>query len=72
MATIINTPGTQADNSGVGVVVGIILAIVVIALFAFYAVPALRRPVANPNSGTINVQLQTPAPSTGATPSTNY
>ncbi len=55
MATIINTPGTQSESgSGVGVVVGVILAIVVLALLAVYGIPALRGTA--PQNGT-NIQV---------------
>lgn len=51
MATIINNPGQgDSDNSGggAGIIVGVIIAIVLIALFVVYGLPALR----NTNSET--------------------
>ncbi len=42
MATIVNTPGNTESNSGVGMVMGVLLAIVIIALFFVYALPAMR------------------------------
>ena len=70
MATIINTPGTtQSDSSGVGVVVGVIIAIVIIALLALYGIPALRGSsqdgvnVQIPDK--VNVNLDSSAPAAG-------
>jgi hypothetical protein len=41
MATVINSPRTD-DASGVGVIVGIIIALAIIVLAALYFVPAIR------------------------------
>ncbi len=42
MATIINNPDTGSSNSGMGTVVGIVLAIIIVALFFMYGLPAMR------------------------------
>lgn len=61
MATIINTPGqTTESDSGVGVIVGVILAIIIIALLAIYGIPALR------GTRTTNVNLSVPTSGTPA------
>ncbi len=68
MATIINTPGSGESDSGAGLVVGIIIAIVLIGLFVIYGVPALRRNQA-PSGGTnINVSLPAGGGSTNGAP----
>lgn len=69
MTTIINTPGNNSDSSGVGVIVAIIIAIVVIGLFFVYGLPAIRgMGSAAPQNGAIdvNVKLPTPAPTSPA------
>lgn len=51
MTTVINNPGGEG-GSGVGIIVGVVLAIAIIAIFFIYGLPALR----NNNGGTnINV-----------------
>ena len=64
MALVINNPGdTRADNSGIGMILGVIIALLAIALLAVYAFPALRRQVndsATPNNASINIQVPNP------------
>ncbi len=55
MTTIIN-PGNN-ESSGAGLVVGVIIAIVLIALFVIFGLPAIRN---GKNSGT-NINVQVPA-----------
>lgn len=65
MATIVNTPSGSHEDSGMGLIVGVIVAILVVLLFFVYGLPALRgTPAANDNgtSASINVDL----PSGGA------
>ncbi|MEP7162974.1 MAG: hypothetical protein ABI747_04425 [Candidatus Moraniibacteriota bacterium] len=67
MATIINNPpGNQAapasdGGSGMGLIVGIILAVVVVFLFVVYGLPAMRGSATpqsqNSPSGGINVNV---------------
>jgi hypothetical protein len=53
MPTIINNPsGTSEGGNGLGMVVGVLLAIVILALFFIYALPSLRT---RNNSTNINV-----------------
>ena len=74
MATIINTP-QRSEDSGLGMVIGIIFALLLIGLFFFYAVPAIRTNMSStqgqtPNN-TLDVNLTVPSQSTtpnGATP----
>lgn len=79
MTTFVNTPGNaSADNSAVGLVVGLVIAAALTVLFILYGVPALRgaaMPQSQP-SNSIDVHLPdvtptpapTPAPSTTPTP----
>lgn len=53
MATIINNPGDGGNSSGgVGLIIGVIVIIAVIALFLLYGLPAMRK---NNNDTNINV-----------------
>lgn len=70
MATIINNPsdGTAA-GSGMGVIVGVIVALVVLALFFIYALPALRGNTGEQDgSATINVDLPNPGTTEDSNP----
>lgn len=53
MATVINNPGTETVDSGGGWVFAVIVAIVLVALFLLFGLPALNR--SNSTSPTINV-----------------
>ncbi|MDQ3245240.1 MAG: hypothetical protein M3P22_02775 [bacterium] len=61
MTTIINTPGGgNSDNSsGLGLIVGVLVAIGLVALFFIYGWPAIRKNQAGgqPNSTNINVTV---------------
>ncbi|MFA6520372.1 MAG: hypothetical protein WCT44_02060 [Candidatus Paceibacterota bacterium] len=60
MSTVINNPGgTSGDSSGVGIIVGVILAILVIFLFFRFGLPAMRNDT--PQNGSIDVNLKLPA-----------
>lgn len=61
MNTIINNPGNTGDgeSTGVGLILGIILAIVIIALFFVYALPAIRG-TSTPQNGTVDVNIKLP------------
>ncbi|MDD5068601.1 MAG: hypothetical protein PHS53_04350 [Candidatus Pacebacteria bacterium] len=70
MSTIINTPGNSSEDSGLGIILGVLIAIIVIVLFFVYGLPALRgSQTAQPSNGiNVNVSLPTNAPaSTGTT-----
>ncbi len=72
MATVINNPadGTATTDSGMGVIVGVIVALVLLALFFVYALPALRGSGAAPQNGgaSINVDLPNPNPAPSPNP----
>ena len=58
MTTVINNPGegSNDNSSGMGIIFGVIIAIILIALFFVYGLPALRRTnQAQPSGPTINV-----------------
>lgn len=69
MTTIVNTPG-NSDSGGSGLIIGVIVAIVVIALFFLYGLPAMRGNPAPADNGKIDVKVELPAPTgnTGAAP----
>ena len=79
MATIINNPGDSSDRNagGTGLIVGILLAVLMVALFFLYLLPAMRNQTTQPSGTNINVELPsnpitTPtAPSNPATPTTD-
>lgn len=61
MTTIINTPGTN-DNGSSGLIAGIIIAVVIIALFFLYGLPAIRQNSAPaPKDPGINIDVTIPA-----------
>ena len=59
MSTIINTPRTD-DSSGAGLLIGIVLVIVLGALFIMYSLPMIRQNAAPRDNGVdVNVTLPT-------------
>ncbi|TAK57759.1 hypothetical protein EPO17_01170 [Patescibacteria group bacterium] len=71
MTTIINTPPPREDmDSGVGIIIGVLVAIVLIVLFFVYALPAIQNNQAQKPDNTIDVNIKVP-PATNQTPSTN-
>lgn len=64
MTTVINNPGESSD-SGAGLLIGIVVILILLAIFFVYGLPALRHSgaPAAPGSATVNVQL----PSGGGT-----
>jgi hypothetical protein len=63
MATIVNTPNGSSEDSGLGLILGILLALVLIFLFFVYGLPAIRggdNPV--DRDTTINVDIPNPLP----------
>lgn len=70
MATIINNPGDAADRDagGTGLIVGILLAVLLGALFFVYLLPAMRNQTTQPNETNINVELP---PNPVTTPTTD-
>ncbi len=59
MTTIINTPPAgEGSDSGSGIVLGVIVGIILVALFIIYGLPAIRDNNANDSNDTvINVTL---------------
>jgi hypothetical protein len=57
MATVINNPGGSNQDSGAGVIIGVIVAIILIILFFVYGLPALRGGTAPSNTLDVNVDL---------------
>jgi len=66
MSTVINNPGNTSDeSSGVGVIVGVILAIVLGGLFLFYLLPMMTNPATpTPEATQIDVNLPNTPPNT--------
>lgn len=74
MTTIVNNPVpvTTEDGTGVGMILGIILALVIIALLVIFGIPAFRNSTTAsdpmPTGATnINVTLPAATPSSGTT-----
>ncbi len=61
MTTVINNPGnSNNDSSGVGMIIGVIVLIIVAALFIIYVLPRLRNSGAPPQNG-YNVNITVPS-----------
>ncbi len=63
MATIINTPrDTDSSDSFVDIILGIILLLVIVGIFFFYALPAIERQndatAQSPQNDSIDVNVQ--------------
>jgi hypothetical protein len=74
MTTVVNNPGDgSGESSGVGLVLGIIVAIVLVGAFVVYALPAMMGNSSSQNvGGSTNVSLpntggSAPAPTGGFT-----
>lgn len=63
MTTIVNTPGGGESNSGAGIIIGVVVAILLVAAFIIYGLPYLNHGSA-PASPSINISV--PAPTGGA------
>ncbi len=77
MATIINTPPSgDSSDSGAGIVLGVIVALVLITLFLVYVLPTFRsapsQSQSTPNGINVNVTLPSTTSSTPASGSTTY
>lgn len=61
MTTVVNSPGGGGEGMGVGFIIGIIVAIAVVALLAVYGLPALRANQApQQKEGSIDVNIKLP------------
>jgi hypothetical protein len=73
MATVINNPTTDGADSGAGWMFAVIIAIVLVALFFLFGLPAINRShtssVNVPDSVDVNVHDGTGSGTTGTTPS---
>lgn len=68
MTTIINTPGSNSDDSsGVAMIFGIIVLLVLGALFYVYALPQLRSDTKESTTTEIKVELPAPTPAPAPT-----
>lgn len=62
MATIINNPGEAREgSSGVGIVVGVLVAVILVGLFVVFGLPAIRGGTPAPSNGGVDVNVQLPA-----------
>jgi hypothetical protein len=61
MATVINNPGGSEESSGLGMMIGVILAVLVIILFFVYGLPAIRNSNAPSQPNDINVDVDLPS-----------
>ena len=59
MSTVINNP-SNSESSDLGVIFGIILALLIIGLFFVYGIPVLRGNQTPSNEG-INLQVELPS-----------
>ena len=63
MATIINNPSGGEGSGGAGIVIGVIVAILLVAAFIVYGLPYLNRGNA-PANPSINISIPTPTSGT--------
>lgn len=61
MATVINNP---SEGSGAGTILGIVVAVIIIALLFIYGLPALRGTGSTQPAGT-NINVELPSVNTG-------
>ncbi len=59
MATVINNPGDNG-STGAGVIIGVVVAIILVAVIFIYGLPALRE---SNNSGTPSANINVTLPS---------
>ena len=58
MSTVINNPGNgEGSDNAVGMIIGVVVLIVVIALFFVYVLPMIRDNNPTPSGTNINVTL---------------
>ncbi|MBP9669795.1 hypothetical protein KBD75_00125 [Candidatus Woesebacteria bacterium] len=58
MTTVVNNPARSSESGGYGFLLGVIAIIVLVALFVFYGVPAIRR--MGPAQITVPTEIQMP------------
>lgn len=59
METIINNPNGGNEGSGLGIVLGVLLALVLIALFFIYVFPSMREE--GNDNGSLDINLELPS-----------
>jgi len=76
MATVINNPTTgESSDSGLGIIIGIVMVLVIGGLFIVYGLPAVRDSKTAPQESNINVDVNLPSGDNTSLPadgSTNY
>lgn len=63
MTTIINTPGNTED-SGIAIIIGVLVAIIVITLFFLYGLPAIRGTSPQSSNSTVDINIKPVSDST--------
>lgn len=48
MATVVNTPSSGGDSSGMGFAVGMVVLLLIVLMFVFWGMPMLRRGTSAP------------------------
>jgi hypothetical protein len=67
MATVINNPSGSENNSSAGVIIGVIVAILLIAAFLLFVLPAIRNRGATPApQDSTNINVSVPGDNGGA------
>lgn len=63
MAFVIHNPtATSTDNSGIGMILGVILALLAIVLLAIYGIPLLKHQTHPTSTSEITIPAQLPIP----------
>ncbi len=70
MTTVINNPGENKSSGGLGIIIGIILLIIVVAGFIIYVLPRLRNDA--PRQNNVDINLTLPEGSNGENNSPSY
>jgi hypothetical protein len=71
MTTVINNPGNGDDSSGVaGMIIGVVVLMLIGALFFIYGLPLIRNGINNTPSKSIDINVKLPVDSGNALPTT--
>lgn len=72
MTTIVNTPPVgESVDSGLSLILGIIVALILVVLFFVYGLPAIQTNSAVPKANDVNVNVQLPPVTTAPVPAVN-
>lgn len=63
MATVINNPGE--NSGGAGVIVGLVVAVIIIAVVFIYGLPAIRGGTSNNAAPSANIDVNLPGSNSG-------